>query len=61
MAQSNSVTLSRMTVASAADALRDYRDELEGAGAEGEYTQEIRDVVASLEAALDAGSHDEDG
>ncbi|MFC6756548.1 MULTISPECIES: hypothetical protein [Haloarcula] len=61
MAQSNSVTLSRMTVASAADTLRDYRDELEDAGTEGEYTQEIRDVVASLDAALEAGSHDEGG
>lgn len=61
MAQPNTVTLSRMTVASAADTLRDYRDELEGAGTEGEYTQEIEDVIGALDAALKAGCHDEDG
>ncbi|MDS0260040.1 hypothetical protein NDI56_11605 [Haloarcula sp. S1CR25-12] len=65
MAQSNTVTVPRITAASAADYLRDYARELEQAGAEGEYTQEIADIVTVLDSALGddtlSCSHEKDG
>lgn len=47
------IEISRLTVATAADFLRDYEKELSESGAEGDYTQEIQDVVEALDRALE--------
>jgi len=52
MTGEESVAVSRTTVAEAADHLRVYADELEGAGVEGGVLDEVEAAVAELEDAL---------
>lgn len=49
----NTITLSRLTAATATDFLRDYTQELNQSGADGQYTKEIEAVVAEFERALE--------
>lgn len=56
MTDTNSVTVSRLTIATAADFLRDYTQELEQASTEGEYTAELDETVQALNSALRDGN-----
>jgi len=56
MADTNSVTVSRLAIATAVDFPRDYTQELEQAGSEGEYTAELGETVQALDSALRDGN-----
>jgi len=53
MEDSNTVTVSRLTVATAADFLRDYTHELKQSSAEGQYTTEMAEIVTELDSILE--------
>jgi len=56
MGESSSVTVSRLTIATAADFPRDYSEEFEQSGADGQYAAELRDTAAALQSALNDGN-----
>ena len=56
MADTNSDTVSRQANATAVDFPRDYTQELEHAGSEGEYTAELGETVQALDSALRDGN-----
>jgi len=56
MEDTDSVPVSRLTIATAADFLRDYARELEQAGSDGAYTAELDETVQVLEASLRDGN-----
>ena len=51
-ATGETIALSRMTVATAADLLCDYRQEFEQANADGPYREELAATIEQLEGAL---------
>lgn len=65
MTQRHSVDIPRLSVATAADFLREYEQELTDSGAEGKYTEELRETIERLDVALSnrtkSRSADEDG
>ena len=49
---SEAVPVSRLTVATAADRLREYRQEVEQVAGGGSYVQELSETIEQLEQAL---------
>lgn len=47
------IAVPRMTIADAADLLREYERELERADADGEYAERVAKTIAELDATLD--------
>jgi hypothetical protein len=52
MTEQNTVPVSRLTIATASDFLRDYAQELTQSGADGQYATEVTETVEALDRAL---------
>ena len=49
----DNIEIPRLTIATAADLLREYETELRNSGAVGEYTEEVSDTINRLDSALE--------
>jgi hypothetical protein len=49
----DNIEIPRLTIATAADLLREYETELRNSGAVGEYTEEVSDTISRLDSALE--------